>query len=574
MGSHAVDVRYKLKPQADPARGDAGMGIVYNFVTDRAAEAVAPDRNKHAKTFTFSTIPCNNTIYGSKSLKLLDSFSTGGMPMPAPQFGEDAARLDVVESFDPDTLEDDPDLQDIVRFAARLCKTPVSVIALVESSKQRFLARSGVELRETPRNIAFCAHTLGKPDLFEVTDPARDPRFADNPLVTGPPRVRYYAGQPLVSREGASLGTLCVMDSSPHAAPLDDFQREGLAVLARAAMLHLEARRDSLRAERANEQREMQVRRIIEGLPQIAWSADQDGNFDYFNSRWQQQVGTEPPRIAEEWRAYLHPDDAEQAIAEWYSAYEAKEEFEVEYRMLQADGSYRWVLSLAVPVEDETGEGMRWFGTITDIDDTHKSLEERDMLARELSHRIKNIFAVVISLVTLKARRAPEHAPFAADLTEVLRALNRAHDFVRPDNGETHDSLSGLLQALFAPYARSESEPRVVVSGSDADISARAATPLALVFHELATNSAKYGALSNAQGYVTLEITDRSDDLLLCWIEQGGPKVTDTGATGFGSRLVELSVTGQLGGSWERRFTSDGLLVELTVSKKALAAVN
>ncbi len=101
-------------------------------------------------------------------------------------------------------------------------------------------------------------------------------------------------------------------------------------------------------------------------------------------------------------------------------------------------------------------------------------------------------------------------------------------------------------------------------------IAARAATPLALVFHELATNSAKYGALSEPEGTVELTIADHGETLQLDWKERGGPPAKEARIDGFGSRLVELSITGQLGGRWERRFEPGGLVCALTVSKAAI----
>ena len=110
----------------------------------------------------------------------------------------------------------------------------------------------------------------------------------------------------------------------------------------------------------------------------------------------------------------------------------------------------------------------------------------------------------------------------------------------------------------------------MTVSGDDLAVAANSATPLALVFHELATNSAKYGALSSEHGMVELSIVDRGDTLLLRWVERGGPPAPRHPQEGFGSRLVEMSVTGQLGGSWERRFEKGGMVCELIVSKAAI----
>lgn len=493
------------------------------------------------------------------------------MPQPSPRFADDEERLRVLGAYEPEAIEDDPELQAIVDFAARLCNAPVSMVSLIEEDRQHFLAKQGTQERETPREVAFCIHTLGQGELLEVPDTTRDPRFAENPLVTDGPGIRYYAGQPLVSEEGASLGTLCVIDTEARELPLDDFQRQGLQVLAQAAMRRLSARRARLSAKREIAEREERLLRMIDGVPQIAWSCDADGNFDYFNKRWREFTGADAPRLAEDWRAFIHPEDADETFAEWMRCVSEGEEFEREYRLKNGDGSWVWMLAQALPVAEQAGDPIRWFGTLTDIDTVRNALEERDLLAHELSHRIKNIFAVIIGLATLKVRKTPEHEPFARELTDVLRALGRAHEYVRPGGGAVHDSLQGLLTALFSPYGRGEDDPRVTVSGADADISARAATPLALVFHELATNSAKYGALSDEDGHVTLEVEDTGEQMRLVWNEHGGPRVKDTGERGFGSRLVEMSVTGQLEGSWERRFEEDGLVVELTVAKQAIA---
>jgi len=506
-------------------------------------------------------------------MNLLDPGPEASMPPPSPEYSAEEERLRVLESFQQDALEDDPELKAIVHFAARLCNVPAAQVSLLDDVRQHFIAREGIEERETPREVSFCAHTLGTPGLMQVPDASTDDRFESNALVTGAPGVRFYAGQPLISEEGASLGTLCVIDLQSRPEGLDELQREGLAVLAQAVMRRLNSHRADIRARFAIAEREERLRRMIEGVPQIAWSADSQGNFDYFNARWREITGDYPPKVAEEWRPYIHPEDSDQVFGEWERCFETGDEFESEYRLRQKDGSWAWVLAQALPVA-EGEEGLRrWFGTITDIDEVHQALEARDMLAKELSHRIKNIFAVVIGLATLKASKAPEHKPFAQDLTEILHALSRAHDFVRPTNTADQENLHGLLAALFAPYRDAQSSPRVRVSGVDARITARAATPLALVFHELATNSAKYGALSNDAGHVELVARDEGDNLAIRWSEHGGPPVASGKVKdGFGSRLVEMSIRGQLQGTMKRQFHDSGLVVDLTVSKSAIAA--
>jgi two-component sensor histidine kinase len=159
---------------------------------------------------------------------------------------------------------------------------------------------------------------------------------------------------------------------------------------------------------------------------------------------------------------------------------------------------------------------------------------------------------------------------FAVSLFGTVRALAGAHDYVRPAGGERRSSLHGMLEDLFTPYGIAGAA-RVAIHGDDARVAARAATPLALVFHELATNSAKYGALSAEEGTIDLTISDEGSAMMLRWVERGGPPPAGELDEGFGSRLVEMSVTGQLGGAWQRRFEPDGLVCELTLSKEAIA---
>src|SRR5690606_13749270 len=126
--------------------------------------------------------------------------------------------------------------------------------------RQRFLARRGIDARETPRDASFCAHAMLLESAMEVPDARDDPRFAANPLVTGAPHIRFYAGQPLRSEEGIPLGSLCVIDREPRPGGLTDLQREGLEVLARSVMLRLRIQREGLASARELEQNEARLR--------------------------------------------------------------------------------------------------------------------------------------------------------------------------------------------------------------------------------------------------------------------------------------------------------------------------
>ena len=488
-------------------------------------------------------------------------------PVPAPVFADESQRLRVLRDYALDSLEDDPELASIARFAAKLCEVPVALVSLVEEERQRFLANAGIEAKETPRDISFCAHAMLGDELMEVRDAALDPRFSVNPMVIGEPHIRFYAGQPLKSEEGLPLGSLCVIDSAPRPQGLSEFQRDGLEVLAQAAMRRLRSRRNSTAARREQAERAAWLHTFADSIPAIAWSATPEGHFEYFNKRMVDFTGLPDDQRG----SAFHPDDWPKASAAWQHSLKTGEIYECEHRLRRHDGEYRWMIARAVPLRNAEREIVRWFGTAVDIHDLYAASESRDLLAKELSHRIKNIFAVVSGLISMSVRKNPEVKDFGEQLIGTIQALGRAHDYVRQAEGKRRTALHGMLNDLFRPYGTRD-HTRVIVRGDDVTILARAATPLALVFHELATNSAKYGALSADEGEVDLSIEDRGKTLLLRWVERGGPRPKRNPKEGFGSRLVEMSVTGQLGGSWERSFEKDGMVCELTVAKGAIAA--
>lgn len=482
-------------------------------------------------------------------------------------------RLTVLAAHGGDSLVDDPELQNIVDFAAELCATSAALVTLVEAERQHFLVRAGLEDRETPRETSFCAHAMLGTEPMVVADACADPRFAGNPLVTGEPGIRFYAGQPLVSTDGVPLGALCVIDTAIRPEGLSAIQRQGLAVLAEAVIRRLTQERFDRTARAAIAQREERLKMMIDSVPGIAWSADGAGNIDYVNARWGEATGASTPRSAAEWSAYIHPEDRDGSLGRWVAAMRRGEPHEDEVRMRQSDGSYRWVLSRAIPVAEEAG-GNRWFGTVIDVDRAKRLSEARDLLANELSHRIKNIFAVVSGLITMRSRGRPEVQEFANEINAAIRSLGAAHDYVRPHDGRRSDSLQGLLGDLLEPYDTGEG--RIAITGDDVAIGSRAATPLALIFHELATNSAKYGAFSQLEGKVRIEIVrpkPGGTDLRVTWQESSIDFESAPGAPeeGFGSRLLRLAIEGQLGGSFERRFSDDGLDVEITVPAAKLS---
>ena len=150
------------------------------------------------------------------------------------------SRLAALLRYEILDTPNEPALDDFTQLAARFCDTPISLISLVDDHRQWFKSRYGLDVSETPRQISFCSHAIAEDEFFEIPDASLDPRFQDNPLVTGEPHIRFYASAPLVSPDGYKLGTLCVIDRKPRL--LDAEQRDTLSRLSRQVMRLFEER--------------------------------------------------------------------------------------------------------------------------------------------------------------------------------------------------------------------------------------------------------------------------------------------------------------------------------------------
>lgn len=330
------------------------------------------------------------------------------------------------------------------------------------------------------------------------------------------------------------------------------------------------------KAERALELSEAKYAVLTDAMPQIVWSTRPDGFHDYYNAQWYRFTGVpEGSTDGDEWAGLFHPDDQDTAWDRWRHSLSTGDPYEVEYRLRRHDGAYRWVLGRALPVRDDGGRIVRWIGTCTEIHEAKSNAEQSELLNRELSHRIKNIFAVIGGLLNLTARDTPELRPVMGDLMGRISALGRAHNFARPHSEfsgpaiEAGD-LKGLIGEITIPYQNSAGT-RVAISGDDVAVDDRGATPVALVIHELATNAAKYGGLSCEEGRVVITVALSDEEVTIVWREEGGPTITgEPSHVGFGTQLADLSINRQLGGRLERAWDREGLKVLIRIPEAHL----
>jgi two-component sensor histidine kinase len=276
----------------------------------------------------------------------------------------------------------------------------------------------------------------------------------------------------------------------------------------------------------------------------------------------------------EDLSAHIHPSDHDRVRAAFAATRAISGPYEIDFRILIGN-QVRWVSARGQG--DDKGIVERvMFGVFLDVTGRKQAEEGNELLAGEMSHRVKNLLTIASALTAMTSRSTATTEDMAKDLTQRLAALGRAHDLVRPvgRHAEPAALLGDLLSVLLAPYDDLGAfSGRIRVSVPRMSVGEGAATTLALVLHELATNSLKYGALSSGTGTLDVSCGPPDTEVTVIWTERGGPPVTPPeGAGGFGAKLVQRAMAGQLGGSIAYDWRPDGLVVALHMDRKHLDA--
>ncbi len=270
----------------------------------------------------------------------------------------------------------------LTRLAQQLFQVPIALVSLVDSDRQWFKSKQGLDASETGRDISFCGHTILGQETFEIPNATLDPRFSDNPLVTGPPDIRFYAGAPITAANNIKIGTLCIIDTKPR--ELSDEQRQSLLDLAKCVS-------NEIYSERLKEdEEELKIERrrladIIEGTRIGTWEWNVQTGETVFNERWAEIIGytlkeLEPISI-ETWMKVAHPDDLKESGELLEKCFSRElDYYDFEARMRHKEGHWVWVHDRGKVIRwTDDGKPLYMSGTHADI--TEKKLNEQSVAA-------------------------------------------------------------------------------------------------------------------------------------------------------------------------------------------------
>lgn len=269
----------------------------------------------------------------------------------------------------------------------------------------------------------------------------------------------------------------------------------------------------------------------------------------------------------------IHPSDRDRVRAAFAMTKAIVGAYELDFRILAGE-EVRWISLRGHGVVTDAVDRVV-LGVFLDVTGRKQAEEAHELLAGEMSHRVKNLLNIASGLAVMTARSATTTEQMATELTNRLVALGRAHDLVRPVTGRLGKTafLGDLVTILLAPYDDlGPSQGRIRVAAPRMGVGENGSTALALVLHELATNSMKYGALSDEAGALDVSSAVADGEVVITWTERGGPRVSEPIGEGFGSSLIARSMSRALGGSLAYVWDPEGLIITLTVDAKRLSS--
>ena len=318
------------------------------------------------------------------------------------------------------------------------------------------------------------------------------------------------------------------------------------------------------------------LRLAIDAACVALWSWNVDSNrftmdqraFELWGLAWAQEVEFETLS------AHIHPADRDRVRAAFLATRSVAGPYEIDFRIVLGH-EIRWISARGQGADEGIVDRIM-FGIFLDVTGRKQAEEGHELLAGEMSHRVKNLLAVATGLTRITSRSATTIQDMSNDLIARLTALDRAHDLVRPLPGHQGKAalLGDVFAVLLAPYDDTGAfAGRIRVAVPRMGVGERTARTLALVIHELATNSLKHGALSVDTGTLDISSTTDGGDVLVIWAETGGPPVEGPpDMVGFGGKLLSRSMSEALGGAIAYDWRRTGLVATLQLRKDRLAS--
>lgn len=304
--------------------------------------------------------------------------------MAAPQPSNESQRLAKLLSYNILDTEGETAYDDITRLVADICDVPIAVVSLVDRDRQWFKSVQGLQANETSREVSFCAHAILQPEeIMVVPDATQDPRFLDNPLVTGEPYIRFYAGAPIVTSDGFALGSLCALGTQPR--ELSETQRRSLAALSRLVINQIE-QRETLQKVQQKIKRERTLERLINKSPgmmfQFRMTPDGESSMPYVSDRCEEIYGYTASELQADAGLALnstipeHQATMQQAIQ---TSAATMTGFDHSVAIVDRQGQQKWIQIQSTP-EREADGSIVWTGVLMDITERTTLEQERDRL--------------------------------------------------------------------------------------------------------------------------------------------------------------------------------------------------
>ena len=311
------------------------------------------------------------------------------------------------------------------------------------------------------------------------------------------------------------------------------------------------------RAEAALQASEQQFRTLSDSMPQLVWMGETDGSIFWFNSQLPDFAVVPAEAIAgKDWLAALAPNMPRE---QWHECLEAGLPFEMELELFGRDERLRPFLTRIIPLRDPEGRLYRWIGTHIDISEQKRREAHIQFIADELSHRGKNLLAVVMAIANQTSKHAEDVDQYHDRFAERLAALSHSHDLLVRDRW-FGAPFSDLIATQLKPFAEVD-RGRIDVAGPPLTLRPQAVQYLGLAVHELATNASKHGALSGMQGHISIQwqVDASTDTVQMTWRESDGPTVVPPKRRGFGHVVIEQIVPRALRGTGALDFAPEGV---------------